>query len=212
MTVVRKFVLAFAGAAVFAVLTRNAARGTVSAGEERAFRAVNQMSASWRAPAWLVMQCGSLGAVPVVAMIALPKSRSTAVALAIDGTAVWAASKVVKRVTKPRPAGGSSRRGGDPRHGPTWPRLPVGSRCRGHHAGNRRQPVAPATIGDRCLRHCHPGGRCPPVRRCAPPARRRRRRRPWCVHGPPGERSARPPLLGAVPAPSQKSMRSSGEP
>ena len=43
------------------------------------------------------MQSGSLAAVPVVAVLALRKDRPTAVALAIDGTAVWAACKVVKR-------------------------------------------------------------------------------------------------------------------
>jgi undecaprenyl-diphosphatase len=100
MTVVRKLVLALAGSAVFALLTRKAARGTVSADEERAFRVVNQMSGSWRAPAWIVMQSGSLAAVPVVAVLAVRKNPPTAVALAIDGTAVWAGCKVVKRFTK----------------------------------------------------------------------------------------------------------------
>jgi undecaprenyl-diphosphatase len=84
----------------FVVLARKAARGTVSAGEERMFRAVNTLSPAVRAPAWLVMQSGSLSAVPVVAIAALPRSRRTAVALAVDGTAVWALCKLVKRVVR----------------------------------------------------------------------------------------------------------------
>jgi membrane-associated phospholipid phosphatase len=46
------------------------------------------------------MQAGSLAAVPVTAALALPKDRAAALALAIDGTAVWALCKLVKRVVK----------------------------------------------------------------------------------------------------------------
>lgn len=89
-----------ASSAVFALLACRAARGTVSAGEERVFRAINTLSPTLRIPAWIVMQAGSLPAVPVVAAAALTRRRATAVGLAVDGTAVWALCKLVKRVVK----------------------------------------------------------------------------------------------------------------
>jgi undecaprenyl-diphosphatase len=82
------------------MLARRAAHGTVSAKEARAFQAINSLTPSLRAPAWLVMQSGSFGAIPVAAAIAFPRGRSTALALVIDGSAVWALCKVVKRVVK----------------------------------------------------------------------------------------------------------------
>jgi undecaprenyl-diphosphatase len=85
---------------VFLVLSLRAAHGTVSDDEERLFRAFNKMNRALRGPVWVVMQAGSLSAVPVTAAIAMRKSPRTAVALAIDGTAVWALSKVIKRVIK----------------------------------------------------------------------------------------------------------------
>ena len=94
-----------ASSLVFALLARTAARGTVGTGEERAFRAVNQLSPALRTPAWLVMQAGSLPAVGVAAAAARSRSRSTALALAVDGTAVWALCKLAKRlVGRGRPA------------------------------------------------------------------------------------------------------------
>jgi undecaprenyl-diphosphatase len=85
---------------VFVTLARKATVGTVSAGEERAFRAINNLSPALHRPAWVVMQAGSLTAVPLAAAIAFRRDRATAAALAIDGTAVWALSKLVKRVVK----------------------------------------------------------------------------------------------------------------
>jgi undecaprenyl-diphosphatase len=58
------------------------------------------MSRALRGPVWLVMQTGSLAAVPVTALAVSRRDKQAAVALAIDGTAAWALSKVVKRVIK----------------------------------------------------------------------------------------------------------------
>ena len=85
---------------VFLLLARKAARGTVSAGEERVFRTVNTMSPALRRPAWVVMQAGSLPAVGVASVVALRGNRAIAVALAVDGTAVWALCKLVKRIVR----------------------------------------------------------------------------------------------------------------
>ncbi len=72
----------------------------MSAGEERVFRAVNTLSPALRNPAWVVMQAGSLPAVGVVSAVALPRHRAAALALAVDGTAVWALCKLIKRVVR----------------------------------------------------------------------------------------------------------------
>ena len=85
---------------VFVVLARRAARGTISATEERWFRAINNMSPALRTPVWVVMQTGSLAAVPVTAAVVSRRHKPTAVAMAIAGTGAWAMSKVVKRVIK----------------------------------------------------------------------------------------------------------------
>lgn len=87
-------------AAGFAALARRAARGTVSAEEERTFRAINTLTPALHVPAWVIMQSGSFGAIPVTAALAFRRRRSTAAALAITGTSVWALCKVVKRVVK----------------------------------------------------------------------------------------------------------------
>jgi undecaprenyl-diphosphatase len=81
-------------------LARGAARGTISATEERWFRAINNLSPALRAPVWLVMQAGSLAAVPVTAAVVSRRHKPTAVAMAIAGTGAWALSKLVKRVIK----------------------------------------------------------------------------------------------------------------
>jgi undecaprenyl-diphosphatase len=89
----------------FVLLALRAAHGTVSADEERWFRTFNKMTRALRAPVWVVMQAGSLAAVPVTAVIAARRSPRTAMAMAIDGTAVWALCKVVKRmIRRGRPA------------------------------------------------------------------------------------------------------------
>ena len=93
-------VVALASPVVFVLLARRAAIGNVSAGEERLFRLVNKSRPQLRRSAWVVMQAGSLGAVPVTAVLAMRKNRAAALALAIDGTAVWALCKLIKRFVK----------------------------------------------------------------------------------------------------------------
>jgi membrane-associated phospholipid phosphatase len=93
-------VASLASPVAFVLLARTAARGDVSTGEERFFRSINTLSPALRRPAWLVMQAGSLAAVPVTAAVAFRRDRRAALALAIDGTAVWALCKLVKRVIK----------------------------------------------------------------------------------------------------------------
>jgi membrane-associated phospholipid phosphatase len=101
----RRVAVFVASTGAFVMLARRAKRGTVSAAEERVFHAVNKLGPALRTPAWLVMQAGSLPAVPVVAAVAFPRRRAIAFALAVDGTAVWALCKVLKRlVTRGRPA------------------------------------------------------------------------------------------------------------
>jgi len=98
-------IVAVASPVVFGFLARRAARGNVSAGEERLFRLVNKSRPQLRRPAWLVMQAGSLAAVPVASVLAVRKNRTAALALAIDGTAVWAVCKLIKRfIKRGRPA------------------------------------------------------------------------------------------------------------
>jgi glycosyltransferase 2 family protein len=93
-------VASLASPVAFVLLARTAARGVVSDGEERFFRSINTLSPVLRRPAWLVMQAGSLAAVPVTATAVFRRDRRAALALAIDGTAVWALCKLVKRVIK----------------------------------------------------------------------------------------------------------------
>ena len=89
----------------FAVLARRASKRAVSEWEARVFRSVNSLSATLRRPVWLVMQAGSLAAVPVAAVVAARRSRAGAAALVIGGTAAWGLCKVVKRVVgRGRPA------------------------------------------------------------------------------------------------------------
>ncbi len=105
ITMVRGVAVLVASSVAFVILACKAKRGTVSAGEERVFRAVNKLSPAMRTPAWLVMQAGSLPAVPVVAAVAFRRHRMIALALAVDGTVVWAFCKLVKRVvSRGRPA------------------------------------------------------------------------------------------------------------
>lgn len=93
-------VVALASPVAFLLLARRASLGTVSAGEQKVFRLVNKSRPILRWPMWAVMQAGSLGAVPISAVLALRKDRAAALALAIDGTAVWALCKLIKRVVK----------------------------------------------------------------------------------------------------------------
>jgi membrane-associated phospholipid phosphatase len=96
----RRVAVLLASSTAFLLLARRAAHGEVSAGEERCFRSINTLSPALRNPAWLVMQAGSLPAVGVAAAVTLPRRRSTSVALASSGTAVWALSKLVKRIVR----------------------------------------------------------------------------------------------------------------
>jgi membrane-associated phospholipid phosphatase len=93
-------VVALASPIAFVLLARRASLGKVSAGEERVFRLVNKHRPQMRRGAWVVMQAGSFAAIPVTAVVALRKDRAAALALAIDGTAVWALCKVVKRIVR----------------------------------------------------------------------------------------------------------------
>ena len=93
-------VVALASPVAFVLLARRASVGNVSAGEQKIFRLFNKRRPILRWPVWAVMQTGSLAAVPVTAALALRKDRATALALAIDGTAMWALCKLIKRVVK----------------------------------------------------------------------------------------------------------------
>jgi undecaprenyl-diphosphatase len=93
-------IVALASPVVFVLLARRAAIGKVSAREERVFRLLNKSRPQLHRPAWVVMQAGSLAAVPVTSVLAMRKHRAAALALAIDGTAVWALCKLIKRFVK----------------------------------------------------------------------------------------------------------------
>jgi membrane-associated phospholipid phosphatase len=94
-----------AGAAL-AESARLARRGGVDPLETRAFRACNRAPDLIATPAWLLMQSGSLAAVPVTSgCLALRRRPSQALAAAVAGTAVWAGVKAVKPfVGRGRPA------------------------------------------------------------------------------------------------------------
>ena len=84
--------------------------------EARAFRAVNGLPDSWQLPAWMVMQLGTLGAVPASAATAwLAGDGELAGRLLVGGTGAWGLSKVVKQIVRrPRPVAllpGTRRRG-----------------------------------------------------------------------------------------------------
>jgi len=94
-------------------------RDRVSLGEARVFRAVNGQPDALHAPAWAVMQLGTLGAAPAAAAAAwLAGDPELAGQLLASGTGTWALSKLVKQVVRrPRPAA-----------------LLAGTRCRGREA------------------------------------------------------------------------------
>ena len=87
--------------------------------EAAAFRTVNGLPDSWQLPARVVMQLGTLGAVPAAAATAwLAGDRELAGRLLASGTTAWVLAKVVKRmVRRPRPVA-----------------LLAGIRCRGREA------------------------------------------------------------------------------
>ena len=94
------------GAAALLVTAMAVRRDRVSPGEARVFRAVNGLPDAWHAPAWVVMQLGTLGAAPAAAGVAwLAGDRELAGRLLVGGTATWALSKLVKQIVRrPRPA------------------------------------------------------------------------------------------------------------
>jgi len=93
-------------------------RDRVGPREARVFLAVNGLTDALYPAAWVVMQAGAFGAVPVASASAwLAGDRVLAGRMLAGGTAAWALSKVVKQaVRRPRPAAlvpGSRGRGPD---------------------------------------------------------------------------------------------------
>ena len=80
-------------------------RDRVAPWEARAFLAVNGLPDSLYPPAWVVMQAGAFGAVPVAAATAWRAGDGELAArLLLGGTGAWALSKLVKQaVRRPRP-------------------------------------------------------------------------------------------------------------
>jgi membrane-associated phospholipid phosphatase len=108
-----------AGAGALLITAMAVRRDHVSRGEVRIFRAVNGLPDALFAPAWAIMQMGTLGAAPAAAGTAwLAGDSELAGRLFASGTATWALSKAVKQlVRRPRPA-----------------TLVPGTRCRGPDA------------------------------------------------------------------------------
>jgi len=93
--------------AVALLCTALAARGNrVGACEQRLFRAVNEVPDALYTPGWVVMQLGTLGAVPAAAVAALlAGDRELAGRLVTAGSVTWLLSKGVKLVVRrDRPA------------------------------------------------------------------------------------------------------------
>jgi hypothetical protein len=93
-------------AAALLVTAMAVRRDRVDPWEATAFRAVNGLPDSLHVPAWVVMQLGTLGAVPAAAGAAwLAGDGELAGRLLLSGTCTWALAKLVKRmVRRPRPA------------------------------------------------------------------------------------------------------------
>jgi undecaprenyl-diphosphatase len=74
--------------------------------ERAVFRRVNELPEGLARPAWVVMQAGTIGAVPAAAGLALATGRRGAAGrLLLSGTATWLLAKGVKRVyRRPRPS------------------------------------------------------------------------------------------------------------
>jgi glycosyltransferase 2 family protein len=94
------------GTAAVLVTALPARRNRVGHCEAAAFRAVNGLPDSLYVPAWVIMQLGTLGAVPAAAGAALlAHDRDLAGRLLAGGAGTWALSKLVKQmVRRPRPA------------------------------------------------------------------------------------------------------------
>jgi undecaprenyl-diphosphatase len=94
------------GTAATMITALSARRNGVGYREANVFRAVNSLPDSLYTPAWVIMQLGSLSAVPAAAGAALlTHDRELAGRLLAGGMGVWALAKVVKQVVRrPRPA------------------------------------------------------------------------------------------------------------
>jgi glycosyltransferase 2 family protein len=78
-----------------------ARRGELRAAEARWFSGVNGISERWLAPAWLVMQAGSLGgAVGIGSAVAASGHRDLGRRLALVGSLAWTGSKLVKPIAQ----------------------------------------------------------------------------------------------------------------
>ena len=98
-------VVALAAGAV-AIGAREARRGELRAAEARWFSGLNGISERWLAPAWLVMQAGSLGgALGIGVVTAASGHPALGRRLALVGSLAWTGSKLVKPVAqRGRPA------------------------------------------------------------------------------------------------------------
>ncbi len=94
------------GTAVVVVTALRARRERVGNGEAQMFRAVNGLPDSLYGPVWVIMQLGTLGAVPAAAGAAsLAHRHELGGRLLAGGAGTWALSKLVKQmVRRPRPA------------------------------------------------------------------------------------------------------------
>jgi undecaprenyl-diphosphatase len=81
--------------------------GPISPGEERVFRAVNELPDAIRTPIRVVMQAGTFVTVPIASGVALLAGRRRlAVRLLIGGIAAWLGAKALKPLGgRDRPAG-----------------------------------------------------------------------------------------------------------
>lgn len=92
----------FVGAvAVLLWSARRARSDQVSSEEERVFRAFNNASDGLRLSVWTVMQSGSFGAVPAIALlVAVRRGRAHGLVVATAGTVAWVTTKGLKSVVK----------------------------------------------------------------------------------------------------------------
>jgi undecaprenyl-diphosphatase len=96
-----------AGAVALVVATLPVRRDRIAPTEASVFASVNRLPDRWHRPAWVVMQCGALGAAPVAGGLAWAAGdRRLAARLTLAGSTSWALSKVVKRIIqRDRPSG-----------------------------------------------------------------------------------------------------------
>ncbi len=89
--------VATVAAGAVALGAHEAGRGQVRGAEARWFAGLNGISERWLAPAWLVMQAGSLGGSQVIGgVVVAAGDRRLGRRLAGIGALAWTASKVVK--------------------------------------------------------------------------------------------------------------------